>query len=97
MLFRQHPIRAQADSAIFGGIVDVKFEAASRAFFEEVKKRLIMSASRLNAPRVRAIFYRPAALSIFLAFSENWRYNKKLALSNRVRSGSSGRFPLFTP
>ncbi len=37
MLFRQHSIRAYADTTVFGGIVDVEFEAASRAFFEEVK------------------------------------------------------------
>ena len=39
MLFRQHPIRAYADTTVFGGIVDVEFEAASRAFFEEDQKR----------------------------------------------------------
>ena len=37
VLFRQHPIRAYADTTVFGGIVDSEFEAASRAFFEEVK------------------------------------------------------------
>ena len=37
MRFPHRPIRAYADTTVFGGIVDVEFEAASRAFFEEVR------------------------------------------------------------
>ena len=34
---RQRPIRVYAETTVFGGIVDIEFETASRAFFEEVR------------------------------------------------------------
>ena len=37
MRFRPRPIRAYADTTVFGGITSVEFEPASRAFFEEVR------------------------------------------------------------
>ena len=37
MRFPHRPIRVYADTTVFGGIVDVEFETASRAFFEEVR------------------------------------------------------------
>ena len=37
MRFPHRPVRAYAETTVFGGIVDVEFETASRAFFEEVR------------------------------------------------------------
>ena len=37
MRFSRRPVRAYADTTVFGGIVDAEFEEASRAFFEEVR------------------------------------------------------------
>ena len=56
MRFPHRPIRAYAETTVFGGIVDTEFETASRAFFEEARngRFLLVIAAPLNSEIARA-------------------------------------------
>ena len=81
MRFRQHPIRAYADTTVFGGIVDVEFEAASRAFFEEVKsgKFALVIATPVNEEIA------VAPLEVQTLFEEMQAYAEPVSVNQEAR------------
>ena len=56
MRFPHRPIRAYADTTVFGGIATIEFETASRAFFEKVRRGefSLVIAAPLNKEIARA-------------------------------------------